>query len=77
MFLRELVGRDAPARADSHSVARFTLEKGRATLTSHNKVSTETFLIVRGHGQVMLGERRVPVSAGCAVEIARCQPSSQ
>lgn len=69
MFLRELVGRNAPAKTESHSVAHFTLEKGRATLTSHNKVSVETFLVVRGHGQVMLDGRSVPVGPSSLVEI--------
>ena len=69
MFLRELAGRNAPAKNESHSVAHFILERGHATPTSHNKVSVETFLVIRGHGQVMLDGRSVPISLGSVVEI--------
>ena len=69
MLLRELVGRAATAKSEWNSVARFTLEKGHETQTSHNKVSEETFLVIRGHGQVVLGERAEAVGPGSVVAI--------
>lgn len=69
MSLRELVGRTASARSTAHSVAHFTLEKGRSTLTSNNRLSEETFLVVRGHGRVIIAGRGEPVGPGSVVSM--------
>ena len=67
MFLSELVGRTGIAGSELQSVAHFTLKKGHSTLTSHNKVSEETFLIVSGHGRVTIKENAQDIGPGSFV----------
>lgn len=67
MWVQELTGRTGVAKSERQSVARFTVKKGHATLVSHNKVSEETFLVVRGHGQVILGTTAENVGPGSFV----------
>ena len=69
LLLRALVGRVAQAKDDDCSVAFFTVEAGHTTDTSHNKASTEVFLVTRGSGQVRLGDQSRPVVTGSVAVI--------
>lgn len=69
MVLRELVGRAAVSKSERYSVAAFALEKGHGTGTSYNKVSEETFLVLHGHGQVVLEGSPQAVGPGTVVTI--------
>lgn len=71
IVLHELVGRDAEAKTDQYSVARFALAPGKATVTSYNQVSEETFLVISGHGEITLDATRAKLAPGTVVV---CQP---
>lgn len=65
--LRELVGRVAQAKTDVYSVARFALAPGKGTGTSYCKVAEEFFLIISGHGTVVVSGTSTPVQSGSVV----------
>lgn len=67
--LQELVGREGKSQFESCSIAAFTLSPGHATPESYNQVSTEFFLILSGHGEVILDGAAKSVSAGSTVVI--------
>ena len=64
--LQELIGRSAqPAvKTDRVSVAFFHLNPGRASAWSYTKVGEESFLFIKGHGEVWLGDRAHAVRPG-------------
>jgi mannose-6-phosphate isomerase-like protein (cupin superfamily) len=64
--LRELIGRSAirGAKTDQASVALFHLNVGRASAWSYNKVGEESFLVLKGHGEVWMGNRAYVVRPG-------------
>lgn len=65
--LRELIGRSGHARSHDYSVAQFSLAPGTGTGSSYNRVGEEFFLIVAGHGVVVVDEQPSPVAAGSIV----------
>jgi len=69
VILKELTGRSAPTAAKSErcSVAYFVLEPGRASAWSFNKVGEESFFILKGHGEIWLGDHAEPVRPGSFV----------
>ena len=50
-------------------MARFALAAGKGTGTSYCKVGEEVFLIISGHGTVVLASEATPVAAGSVVVI--------
>jgi mannose-6-phosphate isomerase-like protein (cupin superfamily) len=64
--LKELTGRSAApgAKSDQGSVALFRLEPGRASAWSHNKVGEESFFVLKGQGEVWLGNKAQAVRPG-------------
>jgi len=84
--LKELIGRNATsgAKTDRASVALFRLNAGRASAWSYNKVGEESFLILKGHGEVWVGNRPrlvrhgsfilVPAGVARSVRAARGSP---
>lgn len=71
VFLQELTGRSAAlgAKTDQGSVALFRLEPGRASAWSHNKVGEESFFVLKGRGEVWLGNKAHAVRPGSFVLI--------
>lgn len=67
--LTEVVGRDAPAHSERCSIAYFSLQPGRSTTTSFNKIAEEYFVIARGTGTVRVGTREVTVAPGSVVVV--------
>ena len=67
--LRELVGRVAKAKSDAGSIAWFSLEPGKSSGVSYNKVGEEVFLITKGKGTVVLDGQSTRVTAGSVVDI--------
>jgi mannose-6-phosphate isomerase-like protein (cupin superfamily) len=64
--LKELIGRSAQpgVKTDRSSVAFFHLNPGRASAWSFTKVGEESFLVIKGHGEVWLGDRAHAVRPG-------------
>jgi mannose-6-phosphate isomerase-like protein (cupin superfamily) len=64
--LKELIGRSGTrgAKTDQASVALFHLSAGRASAWSYNKVGEESFLVLKGHGEVWMGNRAQAVRPG-------------
>jgi predicted cupin superfamily sugar epimerase/mannose-6-phosphate isomerase-like protein (cupin superfamily) len=71
IVLHELIGRDAEAKSNQYSIARFALAPGKATITSYNQVSEEAFLVISGHGEITLDAAREKIGPGSVVV---CQP---
>ena len=69
--LKELTGRNAlpGAKTDQASIALFRLEPGRASAWSHNKLGEESFFILKGHGEVWLGNTPHLVRPGSFIVI--------
>jgi mannose-6-phosphate isomerase-like protein (cupin superfamily) len=64
--LKELIGRSGKlgAKTDQASVALFHLDAGRASAWSYNQVGEESFLVLKGRGEVWVGNRPHTVRAG-------------
>jgi mannose-6-phosphate isomerase-like protein (cupin superfamily) len=64
--LKELIGRGGKpgAKTDQASVALFHLNAGCASAWSYNKMAEESFLVLRGHGKVWVGNRAHAVRPG-------------
>jgi mannose-6-phosphate isomerase-like protein (cupin superfamily) len=71
VLLKELTGRTAQsdARSDKVSVAFFHLEPGRASAWSYTKVGEESFLILKGHGEIRTGNTSQPVRPGSFIVV--------
>jgi uncharacterized protein len=67
--LQEIVGRTAAAHSERVSVAFFRLQPGAASALSFNHVGEEIFIIAEGHGGVLRGATRTPVSRGSVVYV--------
>ncbi len=67
IVLHELIGRDANAKSDQYSIARFAIAPGHATITSYNQVSEEAFLVISGHGEITLDAAREKIGPGSVV----------
>lgn len=76
VLLQELVGRVGHARTDRASVARFTLAPGKGTGLSYNKAGEEYFLIISGHGTVVVAGIASPVATGSVVMLRAGAPHS-
>jgi mannose-6-phosphate isomerase-like protein (cupin superfamily) len=64
--LKELIGRSGTRgmKTDQASVALFHLNVGSASAWSYNKVGEESFLVLRGHGEIWMGNRAHAVRPG-------------
>ena len=67
--LKELTGRTAlpDAQTNQGSVAYFRLEPGAASAWSHNLEGEESFFVLRGRGEIWLGNQPHAVKAGSFV----------
>jgi mannose-6-phosphate isomerase-like protein (cupin superfamily) len=67
--LKELIGRSGKpgAKTEQASVAFFHLNVGRASAWSYNKVGEESFLVLKGHGEVWMGNKAHAVRPGSFV----------
>jgi mannose-6-phosphate isomerase-like protein (cupin superfamily) len=72
VVLRELIGRSGKpgAKTDQASVALFHLDAGRASAWSYNKVGEESFLVLKGRGEVWMGNRAHAVRAGSFILVS-------
>jgi mannose-6-phosphate isomerase-like protein (cupin superfamily) len=72
VVLKELIGRSGKpgAKTDQASVALFHLDAGRASPWSYNKVGEESFLILKGSGEVWMGNRAHAVRAGSFILVS-------
>ena len=64
--LRQLIGPQAPAtaRTDRGSMTRFRLAPGAASPWSFSRKGEEVFMIIKGTGQVWIGERAQAIGPG-------------
>lgn len=65
--LRELIGRVGMGKTERTSVARFALEPGKGTGMSYCKIGEEYFLVISGHGVVVVEGESSKVQAGSVV----------
>lgn len=72
--LRELLGRTGVARTEAVSVARFRLEAGASSGSSHYFGCDEFFVVLSGTGVATLNDMEFAVRAGSVVAIARGAP---
>lgn len=72
--LRELLGRTGAARTEAVSVARFRLEAGVSSGSSHYFGCDEFFVVLSGTGVATLNYMTMPVRPGSVVVIARGDP---
>jgi mannose-6-phosphate isomerase-like protein (cupin superfamily) len=72
VVLKELIGRSGKpgAKTDHASVALFHLDAGRASAWSYNKVGEESFLVLKGSGEVWMGNRAHAVRAGSFILVS-------
>jgi mannose-6-phosphate isomerase-like protein (cupin superfamily) len=64
--LQELIGLSGPsgAKTDRTSVAFFHLDAGCASAWSFTRVGEESFLVLKGHGKVWMGDKPHAVRPG-------------
>jgi mannose-6-phosphate isomerase-like protein (cupin superfamily) len=70
--LKELIGRSGKpgAKTDQASVALFHLDAGRASAWSYNKIGEESFVVLKGSGEVWMGNRAHAVRAGSFILVS-------
>lgn len=70
--LKELIGRSGiqGVKTDQSSVALFHLEPGRASAWSYNKIGEESFVVLKGSGEVWMGNRAHAVRAGSFILVS-------
>jgi mannose-6-phosphate isomerase-like protein (cupin superfamily) len=69
-LIRELIGRTATeGPTPRHSVAHITLPPGKSSLLHYHPEAEESYYILSGQAQVLVGEEEVVVVAGKAVLI--------
>jgi mannose-6-phosphate isomerase-like protein (cupin superfamily) len=68
-FTRNLVGGASPIQAASFSMGYVTLDPNGGQVPWHNQEQEEVYFIVKGAGEMCLGEERMSVHTGQAVYI--------
>ncbi|MFY9724986.1 MAG: cupin domain-containing protein [Bryobacteraceae bacterium] len=66
---QNLVGGASPIQAASFSLGQVTLEPNGGQVPWHNQEQEEIYLIVRGAGEMCLGEERMAIHTGQVVYI--------
>ncbi len=66
---RNLVGGLSPIQFKSFSMGHVTLEPNGGQVPWHNQDQEEVYFVVSGNGEMCLGEKRVSVKSGQAIEI--------
>jgi mannose-6-phosphate isomerase-like protein (cupin superfamily) len=71
VILKELTGPSVPGSAHSEkvSVAFFHLEPGKASAWSYTKVGEESFFVLKGAGEIWIGDHGQSVEAGSFVVV--------
>jgi len=69
--LKELIGvtPGTVTKTDRLSVALFHLEPGRASAWSYTKTGEESFVVLKGHGEVWVGSHPHPVRPGSFITV--------
>ncbi len=69
--LKELIGvtPSTVAKTDRLSVALFHLEPGRASAWSYTKTGEESFVVLKGHGEVWVGSHAHAVRPGSFITV--------
>ena len=68
-YTRNLVGGASPIQAASFSLGYVTLEPNGGQVPWHNQEQEEIYFIVKGSGEMCLGEERMAIRTGQAVYI--------
>ncbi|HEY1182652.1 MAG TPA: cupin domain-containing protein [Bryobacteraceae bacterium] len=68
-YTRNLVGGASPIQAASFSLGYVTLEPNGGQVPWHNQEQEEIYFIVKGAGEMCLGEERMAIRTGQAVYI--------
>jgi mannose-6-phosphate isomerase-like protein (cupin superfamily) len=70
-FTRNLVGGASPIQAASFSMGYVTLDPNGGQVPWHNQEQEEVYFIVKGAGEMCLGQERISIHTGQAVYIPR------
>ena len=68
-YTRNLVGGASPIQATSFSLGYVTLEPNGGQVPWHNQEQEEIYFIVKGSGEMCLGEERMAIRTGQTVYI--------
>ena len=68
-YTQNLVGGASPMQAASFSLGYVTLEPNGGQVPWHNQEQEEIYFIVKGAGEMCLGEERIAIHTGQAVYI--------
>ena len=68
-YTQNLVGGASPIQAANFSMGYVTLEPNGGQVPWHNQEQEEVYFIVKGSGEMCLGEERIAVHTGQAVYI--------
>jgi len=66
---QNLVGGVSPIQASAFSLGHVTLEPNGGQVPWHNQEQEEIYLVLEGHGEMCLGDEKMPLRTGQAVYI--------